>query len=143
VSAPSGEDTRPRNDSPGEDLESEARTAERIADQIKRVPGVHSLGRGRFAEAATYGRGKTVRGVVVESESVTVHIVAESPSGLPLPELAERIRRAVTPAPRVLDLVVEDLHLPEPPVLPGGQGSQVSPRGSQVPPRDDTSAERA
>jgi hypothetical protein len=127
VSAPSGEDTRPRNESPGEDLESEARTAEKIAEQIKRVPGVHSLGRGRLVEAATYGRGRTVRGVVVESGSVTVHIVAEVPAGLPLPELAERIRQAVTPAPPVLDLVFEDLHLPEPAVLPGGQGSQVQP----------------
>jgi hypothetical protein len=127
VSAPSGEDTRPRNESPGEDLESEARTAEKIAEQIMRVPGVYSLGRGRLVEAATYGRGKTVRGVVVESESVTVHIIAEAPAGLPLPELAERVRRAVTPAPRVLDLVIEDLHLPEPPVLPGAQGSQAQP----------------
>jgi hypothetical protein len=128
VSAP-GEDTRLWHESSG-DLESEARTAEKIAEQIRRVPGVYSLGRGRLVEAATYGRGKTVRGVVVESESVTVHIIADALSGLPLPELAQRIRRAVTPAPRVLDLVFEDLHLPEPAVLPSGQGSQAHPPGA-------------
>lgn len=131
MSAPSGEDTRPGNESSG-DLESDARTAERIAEQIMRVPGVHSLGRGRLVEAATYGRGRTVRGVVVESESVTAHIIAEALSGLPLPELAERIRRAVTPAPRVLDLVFEDLHFSEPAVLPAGRGSQVQPPDARM-----------
>ena len=53
--------------------------------------GVHSMGRGRFVEAATYEGGEKVSGVVVGPEELEVHIVARYPF------LARREKRSSSP----------------------------------------------
>jgi hypothetical protein len=75
--------------------------------------GVHSLGGGRFAEAATYGAGEKVSGVVVSDDEVRVHIVASYPLSEPIPTLAERIREKVAlgSGGRTTTIVVEDLEV--------------------------------
>ena len=65
--------------------------------------GVHSMGAGRYVEAATYGAGEKVLGVVIRPGEVEVDIVADYP--LPqeadsLAGLAERIRERVGPQAR-------------------------------------------
>ena len=76
--------------------------------------GMDSMGAGRYVEAATYGAGEKVLGVVIRPGEVEVHIVADYP--LPqgvdsLPELAERIRGRVVPhaRERTVAIVVDDL----------------------------------
>ncbi len=89
-----------------------ARAAHEAALSIK---GVHRLGAGRFVEAATYGAGEKVSGVVVTPERVEVHIVATYPSDKPVSELAQEIREKVIPEVegRDTDVVVEDLEVVE------------------------------
>ena len=55
------------------------------------------MGTGRFAEAATYGVGEKVSGVVVMPEEVQVHIVLQYPLTHSIPEIAESIRKKVVP----------------------------------------------
>ena len=76
--------------------------------------GVHSMGAGRYVEAATYGAGEKVLGVVIRPGEVEVHVVADYP--LPqeadsLAGLAERIRERVIPQARerTVAIVVDDL----------------------------------
>lgn len=74
--------------------------------------GVHSLGGGRYAEAATYGLGgEKVSGVVVGDEAVEVHIVVAYPLAKPAPEIAQAVRERVLPLAkgRKADVVVEDV----------------------------------
>jgi hypothetical protein len=76
--------------------------------------GVHSMGAGRYAEAATYGAGEKVLGVVMRPGEVEVHVVAGYPLPLEvgsLPELAERVRERVVPQARgrTVAIVVDDL----------------------------------
>ena len=75
--------------------------------------GVRRLGSGRYAEAATYGAGEKVSGVVVGPEEVRVHIVAGYPLTDPIPALAERVRQKVAPSAqgRATTIVVEDLEV--------------------------------
>lgn len=75
--------------------------------------GVRSLGTGRFVEAATYGAGEKVSGVVVTPEEVEVHVIAEYPLAKPIPEIAESIRQRVGTSARGRKtvVVVEDLEL--------------------------------
>ena len=75
--------------------------------------GVHSLGKGRFVEAATYEGGEKVSGVVVKPDEVEVHIVARYPLPRPIPEIAQSIRERVTPEAggRRTTVVVEDLEV--------------------------------
>lgn len=77
--------------------------------------GVRSLGQGRFAEAATYGAGEKVTGVVVTPQEVEVHVVAEYPLPKPIPQLAESIRERVgsRAGGRKTVVVVEDLEMGE------------------------------
>jgi hypothetical protein len=58
--------------------------------------GIHSLGTGRYAEAATYDVGEKVSGVVVTPEEVEIHVVARYPLVRPIPELAESLRERVS-----------------------------------------------
>jgi hypothetical protein len=76
--------------------------------------GVHSMGTGRYVEAATYGAGERILGVAVHPGEVEVHVVAGYP--LPrevgsLPELAERVRERVVPQARgrTVAVVVDDI----------------------------------
>ena len=77
--------------------------------------GVHRLGTGRFVEAATYGAGEKVSGVVVTPERVEIHIVATYPLDKPVPDLAEDIRKNVASEVegRETDVVVEDIEVAE------------------------------
>ena len=84
-----------------------------VSEAALSTEGVHSLGTGRYAEAATYGPGEKVTGVVVGNDEVRVHIVVRYPLVEPIPALAERVRERV--ASRVGDrpttVVVEDLEV--------------------------------
>lgn len=75
--------------------------------------GVHSLGKGRFAEAATYEGSEKVSGVVVRPDEVEVHIVARYPLPRPIPEIASSIIDRVAPEAggRRTTVVVEDLEV--------------------------------
>ena len=77
--------------------------------------GVNRLGNGRFAEAATYGVGEKVNGVVVMPEEVQVHVVLQYPLKHPIPEIAENIRKKVGPEVegRETTVIVEDLEVDE------------------------------
>ncbi|HET7270334.1 MAG TPA: hypothetical protein VFI90_04540 [Rubrobacter sp.] len=77
--------------------------------------GVHSLGRGRYAEAATYEGSEKVSGVVVGPDDLEIHIIARYPLPRPIPEIAESIRERVAPEAggRKTTVVVEDLEVAE------------------------------
>jgi hypothetical protein len=77
--------------------------------------GVHSMGRGRFVEAATYEGGEKVSGVVVGPEELEIHIVARYPLPKPIPEIAGEIMERVAPQAggRKTTIVVEDLEVVE------------------------------
>ena len=77
--------------------------------------GVHSMGRGRYAEAATYEGSEKVSGVVVGPEDLEIHIVATYPLPSPIPEIAENIRERVASQAggRRTTVVVEDLEVGE------------------------------
>jgi hypothetical protein len=77
--------------------------------------GVHSMGRGRYVEAATYEGSERVTGVVVGPEDLEIHIVAGYPLPRPIPEIAESIRERVAPQAggRRTRVVVEDLEVAE------------------------------
>jgi uncharacterized alkaline shock family protein YloU len=77
--------------------------------------GVHSMGRGRYVEAATYEGSEKVSGVVVNPEDLEIHIVARYPLRRPIPEIAESIRERVAPQAggRRTRVVVEDLEVGE------------------------------
>lgn len=73
------------------------------------------MGRGRYAEAATYEGSEKVLGVVVGPEDLEIHIVAAYPLPRPIPEIAENIRERVAPQAggRRIRVVVEDLEVGE------------------------------
>jgi hypothetical protein len=75
--------------------------------------GVYALATGRFVEAATYGAGEKVTGVVVGPDEVRVHIVVRWPLPEPIPVLAERVREKVAPGAlgRTTTVVVEDVEV--------------------------------
>ena len=75
--------------------------------------GVHRLGTGGLAEAATYGVGEKVSGVIVMPEEVQVHVVLSYPLAESIPEVAESIRKSVGPKVegRNTTVVIEDLEV--------------------------------
>ena len=87
--------------------------ARAVREAALTITGVHSMGTGRYVEAATYGAGEKVTGVVVEPDEVEVHIVARYPLTEPIPALAERVRERVTPRSggRPATIIVEDLEV--------------------------------
>lgn len=87
--------------------------ARAVQDAALATEGVASLGTGRWAEAATYGAGDKVTGVVVSPNEVRVHIVANYPPSEPLQALAERVRERVTSKAggRPAMVVVEDIEV--------------------------------
>ncbi|MDQ3941770.1 MAG: hypothetical protein M3254_01530 [Actinomycetota bacterium] len=89
------------------------RLARTVSEAVLATDGVYSLGSGRYAEAATYGAGAKVTGVVVSPDEVRVHIVARYPLAAPIPVLAERIRERVAPRTegRATTVVFEDLEV--------------------------------
>jgi hypothetical protein len=64
-------------------------------------------------EAATYGAGEKVTGVVVGPDEVRVHIVVRWPLPEPIPVLAERVREKVASGTlgRTTTVVVEDVEV--------------------------------
>lgn len=97
--------------------------ARAVAQAALATEGIHSLGAGRYAEAATYGAGEKVSGVVVNDAAVSVHVVADYPPAGTIPELADKVReRARLSAPsRPVHVVVEDI-VSEGMVFEGGSG---------------------
>ena len=73
------------------------------------------MGRGRYAEAATYEGSEKVSGVVVKPDEVEVHIVARYPLPKPIPQIANTIMERVSPQAggRKTTVVVEDLEVAE------------------------------
>jgi hypothetical protein len=73
------------------------------------------MGRGRYAEAATYEGGEKVSGVVVKPEELEIHIVARYPLPKPIPEISRDIMERVAPRAggRRTTVVVEDLEVAE------------------------------
>lgn len=89
--------------------------ARAASDAALATRGVYRLGTGRFVEAATYGAGEKVSGVIVTPERVEVHIVASYPLEKSVLELAQEIRERVAPEVegRETDVVVEDVEVIE------------------------------
>lgn len=87
--------------------------ARTVREAALATTGVHSMGPGRYAEAATYGAGEKVSGVVVDPDEVRVHIIARYPLAEPLPALAERVREkvALRSEGRPAMVIVEDLEV--------------------------------
>ena len=87
--------------------------ARAVREAALATPGVRRLGTGRYAEAATYGAGEKVSGVVVGPDEVRVHIVVGYPLSESLPALAERVRQKAAPRAqgRPTTVVVEDLEV--------------------------------
>ena len=73
------------------------------------------MGRGRWAEAATYEGGEKVSGVIVGRDEVEIHIVARYPLPKPIPKIAADIMERVAPQAggRRTTVVVEDLEVTE------------------------------
>lgn len=88
-------------------------TARAVAEAALATKGVHALGSGRYAEAATYGAGEKVLGVVVNDGEVEVHVIASYPLEKPIPELAKDIESNVgsKSGGRSTTVVFEDLAL--------------------------------
>jgi hypothetical protein len=94
-------------------LDDDLRLARTVSEAALATEGVYSLGTGRYVEAATYGAGEKVTGVVVGPDEVTVHIVVRYPLPEPIPALAERVREraASRVGGRATTVVVEDLEV--------------------------------
>jgi hypothetical protein len=75
--------------------------------------GVHAMGTGRYAEAATYGAGEKVTGVVVSPDEVKIHVVVRYPPPKPITELGKNIAERVAPQAegRRTTVVVEDVEV--------------------------------
>lgn len=75
--------------------------------------GIHALGRGRYAEAATYEGSEKVSGVVVRPDEVEIHVVARWPLPKPIPEIAGSIRERLAPeaGQRKTTVVFENLEV--------------------------------
>ncbi len=89
-------------------------TARAVSEAALSTEGVHALGGGTFAEAATYGLGgEKFVGVVVDDERVEIHIVANYPLAKPIPELAKEVEKGAAPRSggRRITVVVEDIEV--------------------------------
>ena len=94
-------------------MDNDLQLARAAAEAALATEGVYSLGIGRYVEAATYGPGEKVTGVVVGPDEVRVHIVVHYPPPEPIPALAERVRERVASEAggRAMTVVVEDLEV--------------------------------
>lgn len=75
-------------------------------------PLIADLTAGRYGEVATYRPGRRIAGVRVADGELEVHVVARW--GVPLPEVAEAVRAAVTPHAGGLPVAVyvDDIEVP-------------------------------
>ncbi len=94
-------------------MDDDLRLARAVSEAALTTEGVYALGTGRYVEAATYGPGEKVIGVVVNPNEVRVHIIARYPPPEPLPALAERIRKrvALKAQGRAAMVIVEDVEV--------------------------------
>ncbi len=94
-------------------MDNDLQLARAVSEAALTTEGVYSLGTGRYAEAATYGPGEKVIGVVVGPDEVRVHIVVRYPLSESIPALAERVREraALSAGGRATMVVVEDLEV--------------------------------
>ena len=98
-----------------------AEVADLIAAAVTSCRGVAGLTQIPGIPVATYLPGRTVSGVAVRAGEVEVCVVARY--GLPLPQIAARIRQAVAPLVpgRVVNVVIGDITLPEAGKEPAGR----------------------
>jgi hypothetical protein len=89
------------------------KTARAVSEAALSTEGVHALGGGTFAEAATYEGGEKFVGVVVKDGEIEIHIIADYPLVKPIPELAKDIERNAAPKAegRKMTVVVEDIEV--------------------------------
>jgi hypothetical protein len=94
-------------------LAEELELARAAAQAALATDGVHSMGRGRYVEAATYEGTEKVSGVVVKPDEVEIHIVARYPLPSPIPEISRSIIERVAPraGDRRIVVVVDDLEV--------------------------------
>ena len=94
-------------------MDNDLQLARTASEAALATNGVFSLGTGRYVEAATYGAGEKVTGVVVGPDEVRVHFVVRYPLPEPIPALAERIRERVASKSggRAATVIVEDLEV--------------------------------
>ena len=94
-------------------MDEDLRVARTVSEAVLTTDGVYALGTGRYAEAATYGPGEKVVGVVVGANDVEVRIVARYPPPEPLKALGEHIRERVAPIVegRTTTVIVEDVEV--------------------------------
>jgi hypothetical protein len=95
-------------------LDDEIALAKAVAAEALSTPGIHSLGTGQYAEAATYGLGEKVLGVVVRPEEVEVHVVVRYPlvrEAGSVMGLADMVRERTAPwvGGRRVRVIVEDV----------------------------------
>ena len=86
---------------------------ESVAAAALGCPLIADLTAGRFGEVATYRPGRRIAGVRVADGDLEVHVVARW--GVPLPEVAEVVRAAVTPHAGGLPVAVyvDDIEVPD------------------------------
>jgi uncharacterized alkaline shock family protein YloU len=86
--------------------------ADQVAAAVLECPDVAALTQIPGIPVATYLPGRTVSGVAVRAGQVEVCVIARY--GLPLPQIAEQVRQAVTPlvTDRVVDVVIADITSP-------------------------------
>lgn len=91
----------------------ELQLARAASEAALATDGVNRLGAGLFVEAATYGAGEKVDGVIVMPEEVEIHVVLQYPLAKPIPEVANSIRESVGPKVegRTTTVVIEDLEV--------------------------------
>jgi hypothetical protein len=93
-------------------LDAVGELADRIAAAVTECPDVAGLSQIPGKPVATYLPGRTVYGVAVRPAEVEICVVARF--GPPLPQVAARIRQAVSPLVqgRVVDVVIADITPP-------------------------------
>lgn len=97
-----------------ENANEDLRAAAAAATVALSTAGVHSLSYGHYVEAATYGAGEKVLGVVAASTKIEVHVIALFP---PAPEygslvgLSRKVRERVSGhvGGREVSVVVDDV----------------------------------
>ena len=102
------------------------------AATVESCPGVTGLDGGRYHEVATYLPGRTVDGVAVDGGRVRVQVRAVW--GVPIPQLAIRIKTALAPltGSRPVDVLVADIDDPSGHPVPDLPGQELP--GGQTPP---------
>lgn len=80
-----------------------------MAQAVRSAPGVVRLSGGPYGGVGTYLPGERVTGVVLDPETVEVHVAGAY--GTTVAEIAAEVRRAVAPlaVERRIDVVIEEL----------------------------------